>query len=154
LAELGDPERFPLPSPMLNSKDFNFSYSGLKTAILYLVRDLGGLEKLDEQTKADIAASFQNAALRVLVDKTIRAARNFKIKTILLSGGVSANKLLREELAQAAREDGFAYSQPEFKYTTDNAAMIALAGYFAYQAKPDSGDWQKLDIDANLGFQK
>ncbi|HZZ99319.1 MAG TPA: tRNA (adenosine(37)-N6)-threonylcarbamoyltransferase complex transferase subunit TsaD [Candidatus Paceibacterota bacterium] len=174
LAELGDPERFPLPSPMLNSKDFNFSYSGLKTALLYLLRDLGLLgeagassgeaasrarleggerSEVPSKLKADIAASFQNAALRVLVDKTIRAARNLKVKTILLSGGVSANKLLRDELAQAAHEDGFAYSQPEFKYTTDNAAMIALAGYFAYQAKPDSGDWQKLDIDANLGFQ-
>ena len=153
LAELGDPELFPLPSPMLNSKDFNFSYSGLKTALLYLVRDLGGLEKLNEQTKADIAASFQNAALRVLIDKTIRAARELKVKTILLSGGVSANKNLREQLSAAVHEDGFAYAQPELKYTTDNAVMIALAGYFAHQKKSQDSDWRKLDINANLGFQ-
>lgn len=154
LAANGDPNRFPLPSPMLNSKDFNFSYSGLKTAVLYLLKDLKEKNiELNEQAKADIAASFQDAAIKVLVEKTVRAAKKFKASAILLSGGVSANKLLRERLAAAAEEHGFRYSQPPLIYTADNAAMIALAGYFAHRVDPEKTDWRTVDMNANLSFQ-
>ncbi len=153
LAVEGDPTRFPLPLPMLHSKDYNFSYSGLKTAVLYLVRDLKVQHgDLDEQMKKDIAASFQRSAVDVLVQKTLRAATEHQVSAIFLSGGVSANSLLRTELAAAAKEAGFVYSQPPMVYTGDNAAMIALAGYVDVTYSKASTDWQSVDMDANLGF--
>ncbi len=151
IAENGDPAKYPLPSPMAKSKNYDFSYSGLKTAVLYLLRDLK-LENPDEQTRADIAASFQKAAIDVLVQKTIRAAKEYKVKSILLSGGVSANKLLRENLHKTATEAGLKYFQPPMEYTTDNATMIAVAGYFTSlnnKKAPISG----VKMDANLGFK-
>lgn len=153
IAEHGDPKRFPLPRPMLHSKNFNFSYSGLKTAVLYLLRDLKeqGVE-INEQTKADVAASFQEAAIDVLIQKTIAAAREHSVSSILLSGGVSANTALRSQLETAAKEAGFEYARPPMPYTTDNAAMIALAGYFAYQKDPKQASWETVDMRPNLGF--
>ena len=152
LAEEGNSSRFPLPSPMAHSKDFNFSYSGLKTAVLYLTRDLGK-ENIDEQTKKDIAASFQKAAVSVLIEKTIAAAKQYDAKSVLLSGGVSANKLLRTELQKAAEKNSLLYFQPEMKYTTDNAVMIAMAGYFNFtKNKKTAGEWQSVRMDANLSF--
>jgi N6-L-threonylcarbamoyladenine synthase len=152
IAPNGDPARFPLPRPMLHSKNFNFSFSGLKTAVLYLLRDLkkDGIE-LNEQTKADIASSFQEAAIDVLVQKTIHAAQENGSVSVLLSGGVSANKLLRERLKQEVEKIGLIFSCPPMAYTTDNAAMIAVAGYFSYQ-KNKSADWQTVNMNANLGF--
>ncbi len=150
IAEKGNHEHYPLPSPMVHSKDLNFSYSGLKTAVLYLLRDLGK-RKLDEQTKADIAASFQKAALDVLIKKTMKAAEKYKVKTLLLSGGVSANKMLRERLQKESAELGINYSCPPMEYTTDNAAMIAVAGYFSY-LKNKKTALKAVAMDANLGF--
>jgi N6-L-threonylcarbamoyladenine synthase len=160
IAEKGNPNKYPLPRPMAKSKDYNFSYSGLKTAVLYLLRDLKIINP-DEQTKADIAASFQKAATDVLIQKTMRAAKEFRVKSILLSGGVSANKLLRSELQKNTTEAGIKYFQPPMEYTGDNAAMIAVAGYFTYlknnptlsrksraRKTPPSG----VKMDTNLGF--
>jgi len=148
IAEKGNPDKYPLPRPMISSKNYNFSYSGLKTAVLYLIRDLN-LKKIDEQTKADIASSFQKSAVDVLIQKTMRAAKEFEVKSILLSGGVSANKMLRSELQKNTTEAGMAYFQPPMEYTTDNAPMIAVAGYFNYKQKtPLSG----VKMDANLEF--
>ncbi len=153
LAQKGNPETYPLPSPMIYSKDFNFSYSGLKTAVLYLIRDLG-LKKLDNKTKADIAASFQKSAVEVLLKKTLRAAKEYKVKSIMLSGGVSANSYLRLNLNQVTEELGLNYFQPELEYTGDNAAMIALAGYFSSRnKKPGELTWDLVEMDANLGFK-
>jgi N6-L-threonylcarbamoyladenine synthase len=154
LAEQGDSKHFPLPRPMLHSDNFNFSFSGLKTAVLYLLRDLNEQKvEITDQVKADIAAAFQEAAVDVLVQKTIRAAREYGTSTVLLSGGVSANKILRTELEKAVKEAGLLYGQPPLPYTTDNAAMIGVAGYFAAQKeKPDSSTWQTLDMRPNLGF--
>jgi N6-L-threonylcarbamoyladenine synthase len=153
LAAEGNPDRFPLPSPMLHSKNYNFSYSGLKTAVLYLLRDLK--EKnidIDEQTKKDIVASFQKAAVDVLIQKTIRATKEYGATAIFLSGGVSANPTLRTELAKASIKAGFAYSQPPLIYTGDNAAMIAVAGYVDVKYGNAKTDWQGVDMDANLSF--
>ena len=160
IAEQGDPTRYPLPSPMAKSKDFNFSYSGLKTAVLYLLRDLE--KNVDEKNKADIAASFQEAATKVLIQKTIAAARKYEVKSIFLSGGVSANNLLRLKLETAAKKIGVKYSQPAFEYTGDNAAMIALAGWFQYVKNPpslklrragiDNFTWSSVQMDANISF--
>ncbi len=175
IAEKGNPDRYPLPSPMIHSKNYDFSYSGLKTAALYLLRDLN-LKKIDTQTKCDIAASFQKSAVEVLIKKTMRAAKEHRVKSIFLSGGVSANKLLRSDLNNAAKELGVIYSRPELEYTGDNAAMIALAGYMNYKQikspsspkasavakamadesegkeKPQELSWDSVEMDANLGF--
>lgn len=153
MAETGNSDKFPLPVPMAKSKDFNFSYSGLKTAVLYLVRDLE--KPLSEQTKSDICASFQKSAIEILLKKTAKAAEEFKAKTVLLSGGVSANKYLRENLAKTCTEIGIPLSKPEFVYTGDNAAMIAAAGYFNYVSvknKKIFENFESLDINANLNL--
>lgn len=153
IALSGDPTRFPLPSPMIKSGNFDFSYSGLKTAVLYLVRDLKEKKiEIDDHVKADIAASFQEAATKVLVQKTIRAAQKFGVTAVLLSGGVSANQLLRRKLEEATRDNGYQYHQPPLAYTTDNAAMIALAGFFVYTKNPAKAGWKLVQMQANLGF--
>jgi len=148
IAKKGNPDKYPLPRPMINSKNYNFSYSGLKTAVLYLIRDLN-LKKIDEQTKADIVSSFQKSAIDVLVQKTMRAAKEFKVKSVLLSGGVSANKLLRSELQKNTTEAGIKYFQPPMEYTTDNATMIAIAGYFNHKQKTELSS---VVMDANLSL--
>jgi len=156
IAKNGNSDKYPLPRPMLKLKNYNFSYSGLKTAVLYLIRDLKkdlGLSTLNLKQRADIAASFQKSATEVLVIKTIRAAKQYGVKSILLSGGVSANETLRTKLEKNAEQNGFKYFQPLMKYTGDNAAMIALAGYFSYKAgkKPKKDlKWDLIDMDANL----
>lgn len=156
ISDNGNPERYPLPSPMIHSKDYNFSYSGLKTAVLYLIRDLK-IKKLDNQTKNDIASSFQRSAIDVLIKKTAKAIGEYKVSSLFLSGGVSANKLLRLEMEKMAKELKIKYCQPELEYTGDNAAMIALAGYYNYIKNPPSpkamaDQWKSVDMDANLGF--
>ena len=148
LAELGDPATYDLPRPLLKAKNLDFSYSGLKTAVLYLIRDLtGGERELVDKEKSDIAASFQEAAVDVLVQKTKRAADELGARSVLLSGGVSANALLRDRMAAMADELGITYSQPELKWTGDNAAMIAMAGYYS---REKTTSWKDVAMDANL----
>jgi len=116
-----------LPRPMINSKDYDFSFSGLKTAVLYLLRDLKqkGLTTNDWLLKTNICKEFQQAVIDVLISKTIRAAKEYKTKTVILGGGVAANKELRKQLGEKTN-----LLLPEIKFTTDNAAMIAVAAYF------------------------
>ena len=111
------------PRPMLKEKNYEFSFSGLKTAVLYYLRDNPAA------SKANVAASFQQAVIDVLVGKTVRAAKEFNVKSILLCGGVSANKALRSALRVAAKKLGTEFFVPDFEYNTDNAAMIAAAAY-------------------------
>ncbi len=151
LAENGSPDAFPLPRPMLSTKNYDFSYSGLKTAVLYLIRDMK-TKKLSEQTKANIAASFQKAAIDVIIAKAERAAKDFKVKATLLSGGVSANAMLRERLAQMATELGIYYSCPKMKYTTDNAGMIAAAAYFQFIGSTKKPSWRSVHMEPNLSL--
>jgi N6-L-threonylcarbamoyladenine synthase len=151
LAASGDPSRYALPRPMLASGDLNFSYSGLKTAVLYLIRDLtSGTRELTDAEKADIAASFQEAAVDVLVRKTRRAIDAHDVRAVLLSGGVSANTLLRERLAAMCATAGVRCILPELRYTTDNAAMIAVAAYFAWDGTTTTSSWETVSMDANL----
>jgi N6-L-threonylcarbamoyladenine synthase len=116
-----------LPRPMLHSGDFDFSFSGLKTAVLYLVKNLKKENKFDDQIKTEIAYEFQNAAVGVLVAKTLAASKKFKAQTVIAGGGVIANTALREALTKMAGENGFKLLIPELSYSTDNATMIALA---------------------------
>jgi N6-L-threonylcarbamoyladenine synthase len=125
LAEQGRPLQFKLPRPMLNSGDLNFSFSGLKTAVLTLSSQH---QPLTEQTRADIAHAFQEAAVEVLSSKCTSALKQTMLKRLVVSGGVGANRRLRAELDQAARKDGFKVFYPRLEFCTDNGAMIAFAG--------------------------
>ncbi|MDD4271298.1 MAG: tRNA (adenosine(37)-N6)-threonylcarbamoyltransferase complex transferase subunit TsaD [Patescibacteria group bacterium] len=140
-----------LPRPMLNSGDFDFSFSGLKTALLYEIQK----DKNWRKRIPDYAYEFEQAVADVLVSKTIKAALKYKVKNIMLSGGVAANLELRSQLDQAVKNKltGAKLIIPEFKYCTDNAAMIAVAGYFRAKRK-DFTPWQKLKADANLELTK
>ncbi|MGD1003135.1 MAG: tRNA (adenosine(37)-N6)-threonylcarbamoyltransferase complex transferase subunit TsaD [Minisyncoccia bacterium] len=135
LARAGNPHAIAFPRPMLHEKNYDFSFSGLKTSVLYYLRDHGLDKKISASAKADIAASFQEAALDVLVKKTIRAARESGARSVMLSGGVAANKALRARLAREAKKIGCTFFVPDFKYNLDNGAMIGIAGYMAYLRK-------------------
>ncbi|MBI2514953.1 tRNA (adenosine(37)-N6)-threonylcarbamoyltransferase complex transferase subunit TsaD [Candidatus Wolfebacteria bacterium] len=125
LAKRGDPTSINFPRPMLKQKNYDFSFSGLKTSVLYYLRDNKKIEK------KDVAASFEAAAIEVLLRKTLRAAENFKARTIMVSGGVVANRELRKKIRVAARRKKLNLLIPDFQFCTDNAAMIAAAGYLS-----------------------
>lgn len=125
LAEQGDPQRFTLPRPMLNSPDLDFSFSGLKTAVLTLVREQ---PQIDEQTRADICAAFQEAIVEVLVKKSLKALKQTGLKQLVIAGGVGANKQLRQQLNLQAERKRFKVFYPPLEFCTDNGAMIAFAG--------------------------
>jgi N6-L-threonylcarbamoyladenine synthase len=122
LAEAGDPTRFSLPRPMLNSGDFDFSFSGLKTAVLTLVRKQG------LEVAADIAAAFQAAAVDVLVSKSVAACVASGVTRLVVAGGVGANARLRQQLTRNAGARAIEVFYPRLEFCTDNGAMIAYAG--------------------------
>jgi len=124
VAKAGDPKAFPLPRAAVADR-FDFSFSGLKTAVLRLVREL---EKKGEVPVADVAASFQKAITEMLAEKTARAAAEHAVQTVLLGGGVAANLALREEIA---RRIGHPLRVPSPALCTDNGAMIGAAAFFA-----------------------
>jgi N6-L-threonylcarbamoyladenine synthase len=134
-----------LPRPMINSKDYDFSFSGLKTAALYFVKTLD--KKTLKKLTAAICAEFQQAEIDVLVSKTIRAAKEFGAKTVLLSGGVASNDLLRKTLSLATEHLSLNFSVPPKNFCTDNAAMIALTAHFS-KFKPKN--WREIEVDSNL----
>lgn len=136
-AEEGDPRRFNFARAWLDGT-WNFSFSGLKTSVLYEVRDLK--KKSKSLPIPDLAASFQQAVIDVLFKKTMSAAREFGAKEILVAGGVSANRPLRQAFKEQTE---FPVHIPPISLCTDNAAMIAAAGYFRYQLGQPSG----LEID-------
>ena len=128
LAEKGGPF-FTLPRPLLNSHGFNFSFSGLKTAVLTLVKKQ---EVLNQSIKANIAFEFQEAITDVLVKKSFLALEHLNLNQLIVSGGVGANKKLREKLIKLSLKNNFKVSFPAFEFCTDNGAMIALAGALRY----------------------
>ncbi len=124
----GDPNSIPFPRPMLDQKNYDFSFSGLKTSVLYYIRDLNTQELSSEECN-NIAASFQQAATETLVTKTMNAVKEFGAKTVLIGGGVAANKKLRETLKLACKKEGITFLPPSKNVITDNAAMIAASAY-------------------------
>ncbi len=131
LAQRGDPNYFRFPRAMLQHDNYQFSFSGLKTAVALRLKQLPPEEL--ETHKADIAASFQEAVVEVLVEKTMKAAREKRLSHVTLSGGVAANSRLRSMLSERLAAEGKRLFYPSLKLCTDNAAMIAAAGYFRYQ---------------------
>jgi len=124
LAASGRPGRLRLPRPMLNRPGLDFSFSGLKTAVITGIRDL----ELDEQAKADVAWEFQEAIVDTLVAKSLRAVSETGIQRLVVAGGVGANRRLRARLADAAQAAGAEVFYPRLEFCTDNGAMIAYAG--------------------------
>ncbi|MFH1433677.1 MAG: hypothetical protein ABIG32_02190, partial [Candidatus Uhrbacteria bacterium] len=145
LAKEGDRTAINFPRPMLESGDFDFSFSGLKTAVLYYLRDNGS----GIMDKADVCASFQEAVIDVLVAKTAKAIEQFAPNSVLLGGGVSANPRLRSRLKSAVKKHGLDLLTAPIKYTGDNAAMIATVGYFRARAN-EFDDPLKLSVEPNL----
>lgn len=157
LAQSGNPKAVAFPRPMLDKSNFparggqasglDFSFSGLKTSILYHCQKN---PPVNEQAKKDICASFQQAIIDVVVAKTVAAVKKYKVKTLLLGGGVAANQELQKQLADKMTKEVpqtmFAPLNPT--YCGDNAAMIAVAGYF-HASKKDFTPWQKIDVNPN-----
>ncbi len=146
LAEVFSTNHYPLeaksllsfPRPMLHSKNYDFSFSGLKTAVLYYIRD--HVAMLNEIDKMAIAHEFQNAVVDVLVAKTIRAAEEYNVRDILVGGGVAQNTYLQKILRDAATDAGFTTHFPRGDIAGDNALMIAFAGFVEWQKKEKSPD--------------
>ena len=140
-----------LPRPMLNSPDFDFSFSGLKTATLYFIKGLR--ENQLKQLTPAIAAEFQQAVIDVLVAKTLAAAKKYDAKTIMLSGGVAANDLLRKTLRLKTIDAQLNFLAPPKNLCTDNALMVALTAYMKIEkskTKTAIKSWRKIAAQANL----
>jgi N6-L-threonylcarbamoyladenine synthase len=140
LAKQGDARRQPLPRPSLPGLEFSFS--GLKTALLYRLRDLGA--ELTEQTRADLAAAFQESVVESLLEKLALALKQRPAAQLVVCGGVAANSLLRTRAAEVAAAAGARLTIPSPLLCTDNAAMIAAAAHHAPRAE--------LEVDPNLGW--
>ena len=143
-----------LPRPMLNSCDYDFSFSGLKTSLLYFWQKLNSEEK--KKLRPFLAFELQEAITDVLVEKTLKAAKDYSVKSIILGGGVTANQKLRRKFQKKLKKTNksFNFYLPLLKYTTDNAMMIALAGFFDYLALGKQASknlkWNKIKAEANL----
>jgi N6-L-threonylcarbamoyladenine synthase len=149
IAKQGNARAIDFPRSMLDRESLDFSFSGIKTAVLYYCRgqDMKGADRvasMTEQEIADIAASFQAAVIDVLVEKTKRAADRTNAKTVLLGGGVAANSMLREALLQMCEQTKRRLLVAPKPLCTDNAAMVASLAYYKYLA----GDFADLSLEA------
>ncbi|MBP9855905.1 MAG: tRNA (adenosine(37)-N6)-threonylcarbamoyltransferase complex transferase subunit TsaD [Candidatus Pacebacteria bacterium] len=146
-----------LPRPMLNSKDYNFSFSGLKTAVLYAKNNYEKEKsrELNDEEKAELAFEFEQAVVEVLLTKTLKAAEQYGANTIILGGGVIANQRLRAAF-EVKSEEGFNLLIPNFNLATDNATMIAMASYIRYLKNdfisPSAIPSSNISANGNLNF--
>jgi N6-L-threonylcarbamoyladenine synthase len=162
-----EPLQINLPRPMLHSKDFNFSFSGLKTAVLYLIKNLkkeNSWEKLPLKIKQQIALEFEEAVIEILLKKTKAAIDKYDVKTLILGGGVIANSQIRQTFQTLGKETpNLKVLIPQIEFSTDNAIMIGIAGYFEFIAYPPvkkeqkekgqlqiTTDFLELSADGNL----
>ena len=118
-----------LPLP-LNDNSYDFSFSGLKSAVINLVHNEE--QRGNEIRKKDLATSFQNTVVEIITKKTMKAIKDYQVNQLIVAGGVAANKGIREKLTELCEKENIEYSFPDIKYSTDNAAMIAASGYHAY----------------------
>ncbi len=141
-----------LPRPMLNTKDYDFSFSGLKTAVLYNFRSQPKKIQKDKNYIKTIAAEIQQAIIDVLIKKTTKAAKNYKAKTIMLGGGVTSNTELRKQFKEKIKKElpNIQYLIPNIQFCTDNAVMVGITGYFRWKKMGKSENWQDIKADANL----
>jgi len=160
IAVKGNPLSFNFPRPMVNQKNYDFSFAGLKTALLYQLKDSNKAnwkdinqravtnisKNLAPDIRADVSASFEKAIVDCLVLKTFRAAKTFGCRSVSLSGGVAANQLLRKEFTREAKKNKMRFLAPEWHFSTDNAAMIAVSSYIENIA----GVSRQLEADGNL----
>jgi len=149
LARNGNPRAIDFPRPMLNKKNYNFSFSGLKTSVLYYLKSHKSIVK-NHKFKADIAASAQQAIVDVLIGKTLRAAKEYKAKSVAISGGVSANNLLRKTLRNICKKENFKFFMPPVHLSTDNAEMIGIAAGLMLQNGFKPVSYKKVDAQPNL----
>lgn len=149
-AENGDPNAIHFPRVNMGDSGFDFSFSGVKTAVLNYLHNAE--QKGEEINSADVAASFQEAVVDVLSEHLIACAKECGVEQIALAGGVAANKPLRERISKRAKEEGFIFQYPQFSFCTDNAAMIGCAAYYTYQ----SGEVADMDLNAvpNLSLEE
>jgi N6-L-threonylcarbamoyladenine synthase len=145
LARQGTPGRFKLPRPMIRKPGLDFSFSGLKTAVMLAARE----QSLDDQVRADLAAEFQAAVVDSLSAKCRQAMRQTRASTLVVAGGVGANLSLRETLGQLAAEEGWRLYFPRPEFCTDNGAMIAYAGMLRLRA----GERIPLNIEARARWR-
>ena len=142
LAKEGNSSAFKFAKPHVNG-EFDYSFSGLKTSFLYTLRDaVKENPNFVEENKADLCASLQKTIIDILIDKLVKASKATGIKDIAIAGGVSANSGLRNGIMETGRRRGWRTFIPELKFTTDNAAMIATAGYYRYMA----GELSSLEV--------
>lgn len=134
-----------LPKPMFNTKDYDFSFSGLKTAVLYNFKKQPVKTRKSREYIQTMAYEIQKAIIDVLIKKTIKAAKDYKVKTIILGGGVTANKELRKQFRKETKKINAKLYIPSFNLCTDNAVMTGIAGFFK---QPE--DWKKIEAKANL----
>lgn len=152
LAKMGDPTRFQLPRPMLHTNNLDFSFSGLKTAVLTLVQKQ--IQPIDSQTQKDICRAFQEAIVDVLSKKCLKALKQTGYKTLVVAGGVGANQQLRESLDTLSTLHNFYVFYPPLELCTDNGAMIAFAGSQRLQEARPAGNfaikprWNLTDLSA------
>lgn len=154
MALKGDSAKYNLPRAMIKTQDYDFSLSGLKTAVL---REVYNDKKIlnDKKKKEDLCASFQAAAFEPLIVKFLRAAEEYGAKTLILGGGVAANKTLQNSCKKAIKKilrEKTVFNVPKEGFTSDNAAMIALAGYYRFK-KRGADNWQKVKASADLSFK-
>ncbi len=157
LADKGNASAFSLPRPMLHDGTFDFSFSGLKTAVRNLWESLPEHPVFDDANPhpllCDISASLQAAIVDVLIEKTVAAAKKYRVKGVAVVGGVSANVSLRVRLAERLKVEvpEVAYLPSDRQYVTDNAAMIAAAGYWRF-LQDDFVDWKRVDVKPEWGL--
>ena len=137
---------YDLPLP-LNDNTYNFSFSGLKSAVINLVHNEN--QRGNEIRKKDLACSFQNTVVEILTKKTMKALHEYNVHNLIVAGGVAANKGIREKLRELCEKDNINLSVPGIKYCTDNAAMIAASGYYAYIR----GDRADLSLNPNSSLE-
>lgn len=153
LSEKGDRNAFKFPLPMEHSHNLDMSFSGLKTAVVSTIDDLGGPCKIKKNIVFDIFASTREAAAKILCKKTVYACTVYRVKTAVVSGGVSANSRIRTLFAEAEKKYGLKIIFPSVSLSTDNAAMIGYAGYFKQPVDPLKNREEFLNINADSSWE-